>query len=169
MYEKTIKLRHNEAVAKVDINTGEIIPEKKRPNNIPYGKEVFQHDASFSKSYEKSWNYLIDVLTPLELKVALIMSNMTEYATNSLSPLDNNTSYEMLIERFGISKGSVKKVLNKLFKVGVYASFKYSHYRRGLVEEWVFNPYVSFKGRLIDSDLKNLFSNTIVARYFLNK
>ena len=168
MYEKTIKLNHNEVAAKVNTETGEVSTINQRPNNIPQGQERFSYDESFHKAYERSWLYLAKELSGVELKMALMMSCMTEYATNSLAPLDNKTSYDMLSERFKISKGSIGKVLNKLFEVGVYASFKYSHYRRGTVEEWVFNPFISFKGKLINSDLKNLFINTKVAKQFLN-
>jgi hypothetical protein len=53
--------------------------------------------------------------------------------------------------------------------IGVYATFKYGHYKRGVVEEWVFNPFISFKGKLIDSDLKNLFLNTKAAKHFFRE
>jgi predicted transcriptional regulator len=94
---------------------------------------------------------------------------MTEYGTNSLAPLDDKASYDMLAERFSISKGVVKTAFKNLMDIGVYATFKYGHYKRGVVEEWVFNPFISFKGKLIDSDLKNLFLNTKAAKHFFRE
>jgi DNA-binding transcriptional MocR family regulator len=113
--------------------------------------------------------YLADHLSGVELKIAVMMASMTEFGTNSLAPLDNNISYELLADKFSISKSTVKKAFDNLFEVGVYASFKYCHFERGPVEEWVFNPFISFRGKLIDSDLKNLFLNTRVAKHFLRQ
>lgn len=158
----------DEFLQKVNARTGEVIDveNKVRPNNIPDGKERFMADEMFTKNYIKSWEYLVDVLKPIELKIALKMANMTEMNTNSLSPLDSETSLSNLAEFFGISRTKAHDAFKTLFKHGVYATFEYSHYRRGKVKEWVFNPYISFKGKLINSDLKNLFDNTVVAKVF---
>lgn len=166
-YEKTIKLRHDEMPAKVS-RDGEITVLGDRPNNIPDGKEIFKHDESFQKAYERSWGYLADNLSGVELKIAVKMSCMAEYSTNSLAPLDGSENIRELAEYFKVSKTNIKKAIDNLFYHGVYASFKYCHYKRGEVNEWVFNPFVSFKGKLIDSDLKNLFVNTRVAKHFLS-
>ena len=169
MYEKTIRLNHNEQSAKVNVETGEVTVLPKKANNIAPGKERFSYDESFHKAYERSWLYLANNLSSTEIKIALMMSCMTEYATNSLLPLDDKASYDMLADRFNISKGVVKKTFKNLMDIGVYASFRYGHYKRGIVEEWVFNPFISFKGKLINSDLKELFINTKVAKYFINE
>lgn len=168
MYEQTVRLEHNEVAAKVNLETGELQEVKKRPNNIPRSKEVFDYDKAWFKSYEKSWLFLVDNLKSHELKIALKMASMTEFSTNSLAPLDDKMQLKQLSEMFNIGINQVKKSFENLFKIGVYASFKYSHYRRGPVEEWVFNPFISFKGKLVDSDLKNLFVNTPVAQHFFS-
>jgi hypothetical protein len=168
MYEQTVKLQHNEVAAKINVETGELQEVSKRPNNIPGNKEVFDYDKAWFKSYEKSWLFLIDNLKSHELKIALKMASMTEFSTNSLAPLDDKMQLKQLSELFNIGINQVKKAFENLFKIGVYASFKYSHYRRGPVEEWVFNPFISFKGKLVDSDLKNLFVNTPIARHFFS-
>ena len=168
MYEKTIKLGNNEVAAKINMETGEVTEIKSKSNNIPDGKEKFEYDASFTKSYEKSWLYLVNNLKPHELKIAVKMGTMTEYSTNSLAPLDNDMQMQELSELFGIGINQVRKSFKRLMDVGVYASFTYGHYKRGIVTEWVFNPFISFKGKLIDSDLKNLFINTPIARHFLS-
>lgn len=165
-YTKEIKLKHNEVAAKVNVETGEIKEVTKRPNNIPEGKEKFIADEMFAKNYTKSWNFLLDNLSAVELKIAIKMSVMAEINTNSLSPLDNNTTIRELSEFFDIGINGVKKVFKHLMDVGVYASFKYGHYQRGIVEEWIFNPYISFKGKLINSDIKELFNKTKVAKVF---
>lgn len=166
MYERTIKLNDNELPAKINKETGEVIEVKKRPNNIPDNREKFDHDASFTKSYEKSWAYLVDNLKSHELKIALKMSTMTEYSTNSLAPLDDTVQLNHLAEMFGVGINQVKKAFKRLMDIGVYGSFRYGHYKRGIVTEWVFNPFISFKGKLVDSDLKNLFLETPVAKHF---
>lgn len=168
MYEQTVKLQHNEVAAKVNLETGEYQEVKRRPNNIPKDKEKFDYDLAFIKSYEKSWKFLVDNLKKHELMVAILMSTMTEYSTNSLAPLDDTIQMNHLSEKFGIGINQVKSTFKRLMDVGVYASFRYGHYKRGIVTEWVFNPFISFKGKLVDSDLKNLFLNTPVAKHFFS-
>jgi hypothetical protein len=168
MYEnRGIKLQDNEKLYKIT-DDGEMNEVKKKVNNIPKGKELFTPDKYFTKNYIKAWNYLLDNLTAIELKIALKMSVMAEYNTNSLIPLDNKTTMRDLAEFFNIGINTVKKAFHNLFKQGVYASFNYYHYLRGDVEEWIFNPYISFKGRLVDSDIKELFNDTKVAKAFFN-
>jgi hypothetical protein len=166
MYKQVVNLKHHESPAKFNHNTGEFSEITKRPNNIPESKERFDYDHSFVKSYEKSWLFLCNELKPHELKIAVKMSTMTEYSTNSLAPLDDKVSMSLLSETFSIGINQVKKTFKRLMDTGVYASFTYGHYKRGIVTEWVFNPFISFKGKLIDSDLKNLFLNTPVAKHF---
>ena len=163
---KGINLKDSEILGKLDQETAEFTPVKKRPNNIPTDKEKFNYDHSFTKSYEKSWLFLVDKLKPHELKIAIKMASMTEYATNSLAPLDDGVQLKQLSEMFGIGINQVKMAFEHLMDIGVYASFRYGHYKRGIVTEWVFNPFISFKGKLLDSDLKNLFLNTPVAKHF---
>jgi len=167
-YKKIITLNHNEVAAKINKETGEIIEIKNstRKNNIPEGKTVFIADEYFAKAYEKAWAYLVDNLSLVEIKIALKMSTMIEMNTNALNPLDDKTSIRGLSEHFGISINSVKKAFKHLFDIGVYASFRYSHYKRGIVDEWIFNPYISFKGKLIESDIKNLFDKTEIGKLF---
>lgn len=167
-YTKNVKLSHNEVPAAINLDTGEYRIIEDKPNNFPKNKRNFQHDQAFTKSYERSWEYLVNNLKKHELMVAILMSTMTEYSTNSLAPLDDNVQMNHLSEKFGIGINQVKSTFKRLMDVGVYASFRYGHYKRGIVTEWVFNPFISFKGKLIDSDLKNLFLNTPVAKHFLN-
>lgn len=169
MYEKTFKLKDNEVPAKVNTETGEITELKSRPNNLPNNKEKFDYDEAWTKSYERSWSFLLDNLKPHEIKIALKMSTMTEYSTNSLVPLDDDAQLNFLSETFNVGKNQIKKSLTRLMDIGVYASFRYGHYKRGIVTEWVFNPFISFKGKLVDSDLKNLFANTPVGKHFLKE
>lgn len=164
-YKQTVSLNHNETLAKVNSETGEINYIPKRKNNLPNNKE-FAFDESWTKSYEKSWLYLADTLKSHELKIAVKMAAMTEFSTNSLAPLDDKTQLNHMSEMFGVGVNQIKKSLKTLIKTGVYATFTYGHYKRGIVTEWVFNPFISFKGKLVDSDLKNLFINTPVAKHF---
>lgn len=169
MREQTAKLEDDEVLYKVNERTSEMKEIKVKPNNLKdTGKEKFDFDASFNKAYERSWMYLAKELSPQELKIALMMSCMTEFSTNSLAPLDNSTQMQYLSELFGVGINQIKTYLKHLLKKGVYATFTYGHYKRGEVTEWVFNPFISFKGSLIDSDLKNLFLKTQVAKHFYN-
>lgn len=164
-YTKKVKLEDNEQLYKVDCSTGELKEVKSNSSNN-LGKTLFNADSRFTKNYDRVWLYLVDNLSLVELKIATKMSIMSEHTTNSLSPLDDKTNIRDLAKYFGIGVNSVRKAFDNLFKLGVYASFEYSHYKRGIVKEWIFNPYISFKGRLIQSDIKELFSNTYIAREF---
>lgn len=167
-YNKGVALTHEEQLVKFNQRTGEIKEVKPPVNNIPTGQEKFTPDKYFVKNYTKAWNYLFENLSSIEIKIAIKMSTMAEFKTNSLSPLDDTTSIRHLADFFDIGVNSVKKSFKNLFKQGVYASFKYCHFERGNVEEWIFNPFISFKGSLIHSDLKELFINTKVAQAFRN-
>jgi len=177
----TEKMRHyaaiddpNFEITILNKTTGEMCPpieieapvKQGRKNNIPDGKQLHMVKEFYSKSYERSWDYLLDHLTPVELKIVIKMGNMAEINTNSLAPLDDTTTLKSLADFFGVGKNHIKIALKNLFKIGVYASFKYSHYRRGPVEEWILNPYVSFKGKLAQSDIAKLFVNTDIAKLY---
>lgn len=171
MYNKRvdrIKLNHEEVLVKLNKETGEIKELKSRPNNIPSGKELVEFD--FSKAYNPIiWRFLFEELTPLERDIVSRMTLMAEYGTNSLIPLDDDTTIPQLMETFNISKNKVTATFKKLFNLGIYARFEVKRVDVPYTKYWILNPYISFKGKLVDSDIKNLFRGTRIQIYYSNQ
>lgn len=168
MYEKTIRLKHDEAPAKVNLDTGEIITIKDRPNNLPTNKAIFNPEGRFKKMYDDAWDYLLDHTTPIELKIVVKMSQMTRMNSNSLAPLNNTSSAIEIADTFGIHRNHVKRIFTKLLKLGVYAEFKFGAVD-GIKHYWVLNPYISFKGKTIDRGILDLFREAKLTVYIKDK
>jgi hypothetical protein len=166
MYEISLKLNHDEKASKVNINTGEITILEKKPNNIPANKEVFEPKALFKKDYTKSWIYLKSKLSAFEFSVAFELALLAKANTNSLEPLNDDTTVQQLVERFSISRNKVKPLFNKLWKLGVYGKFEVYDATKPYTKYWILNPYLSFSGKLINSDIASLFRGTEIALNF---
>lgn len=166
MYEQIIKLHHNEVPAKVNLETGEIKQVIQTKRKLPQGKTIFEPDASFYKSYTKSWIYLDKVLKPHEYKAAHRLAMKAKAFTNSLEPLNDDTLVSTLVEELGVGKNQVKQVLEKLFDLGVYGRFEVAEPGKKYTKYWLLNPYLSFNGKVIDVAIADLFKNTLVAKAF---
>lgn len=162
MYKKEIRLNDNEVPATVNIETGEIKEVTHRPNNIPKDKEIFFIKGLFVKSYEIAWDYLLDNLSDKELRIVNRMQLMIRMNSNSLEPLNNDTSIQELSTTFNIHRNHVKRIFKNLKLHGVYAEFEVGT-KRGLKHYWVLNPYIAFKGKIINSALVDLFRETAIA------
>ena len=170
MYTQEVKLADNESVMKVNKETGEIKEVVKRPNNIPEGKEIWQPNALFKKSYTKTWDYLEKELSALEFKAAFSMGMMAKANTNSLEPLNSETAFKELAEVLNVSKNKIKGVIEKLAYYGVFGEFSIINKDDpNWMKYWIFNPYLSFSGQLINSDIPNLFSKTRIADAFFKE
>ena len=160
-YKATIELQHNEIPAVVNAETGEVII-KKRPNNIPDGKEIFEPKGLFQKTYTKSWVFLKSKLSAFEFSVAFELALMAKANTNSLEPLNDETTVNQLVDRFNISRNKVRPLFKKLFELGVYAKFEVAKQDNPYKKYWILNPYLSFTGKLIESDIAELFKGTLI-------
>ena len=161
-YERTIKLKDNEAPVILNKDTGEIKEIRTIFNSMPEGKEHWMKNEKFVKMFSYSWKYLTMRLNSDELKVLVIMTLMVEPGTNALTPLNDEVSMLQLQSVFGIERRKMPNILKKLFDIGVYAKFEVSKITEGYKKYWILNPYVSFKGRLIDSEIIKLFYDTEV-------
>lgn len=167
-YTTEIKLKHNELPAKINLETGEVKQIEKRTNNLPEGSIVFEPTAIFRKDYTNSWRFLEKQLKPIEFKVAYSLALLAKANTNSLEPLNDNTTIPELMEILKVSKNVVKPILQKLFSLGVYGKFDVVDVDKGYTKYWIFNPYLSFSGRLLKSDIASLFKGTHCAKAFAN-
>lgn len=164
MYNKTIKLRNNEVAAKLNVETGELTTIKNSVNNIPSGKSIFSTE-SFSKLNCNAIPVLRKCFNAHEIAIIFQMIHMSEFHTNCLIPLSNSTTQKELAETFGVGKNQIQKYLTHLFNLGVFAQFKISKY--GLKEYWILNPYISFKGKVIEDSIFINFQNTEITNLII--
>lgn len=166
MYTRNLKLQDNEIPAKIDLETGEIIEIRNIFNSIPEGKELWLKNEKFSKMFTYSWKYLAKALRPDELKVLIIMSLMAQPSTNSMPPLNEEVSMLQMEEYFGVSRKRLPHIFKALFDIGVFARFEVAMDEEFYKKYWILNPYISFKGRLISSDIAKLFYGTKIEKEY---
>lgn len=160
MYTRTIDLKDHESLFKVNKETGELTELSSVLKSLPDNMEVWLPTSSFHKTFDASWKYLTKALTSDELKVVTIMSLMASPNTNSLSPLNEEASLMNLANFFNINKNKIKKILDNLFDIGVFARFEVVKVESPYTKYWILNPYISFKGKLANSDVAKLFNGT---------
>ena len=165
-YKKTINLSDKEQAAKVNLETGELTLIKEFHNKLPEGKSVFEL-SEFAKLNINAIAVMKEILSKDECFIVLQMIQMTEFNTNSLKPLSDETTQKELSDLFGVGKNQVQKYIKHLFELGVFAQFKISKY--GLKEYWILNPYISFKGKTIEDSIFKNFSNTIITDKILKR
>lgn len=160
-YSVTVGLNHDEVAARVNSNSGEVIIIGK--GRVPEGKEIVSI-GKFSRCHTEAWIYLERHLSTLEFAVANRMALMAGAYTNSLRPLNDESTIFELTNKLGIGKNKVISVTKKLFDLGVFAKFDIKEVDVDYKKYWIFNPYLSFNGRFIDMSMKNLFKNTLPAK-----
>lgn len=168
-YKYEFNLPHNCGPAMINKETGLTSEIAVRPNNIPEDKEIFEPKGTFKKDYTNSWKFLDKHLTPLEYKAAHTLAMMAKANTNSLEPLNDETTLKELMEILNVSINKVKPILAQLFEFGVYGKFQVKEAHIPYTKYWVFNPYLSFSGKIINSDISNLFRKTHCAKAFYDK
>ncbi len=166
MREQTIRLHHDEIAAKKDLRTGEVSEIRPHQNNIPDGKEVFEPNGIFRKNYPASWLFLDKHLTDLEMRVVNRLCFMAKMNTNSLEPLSDELAMTEVAEILGVHRHKAKKLVEKLFDLGVYAKFEVANVDVPYTKYWILNPYLSFSGRLIASDIARLFIGTKIEKAY---
>ena len=171
-YEETIKLKHHEKPAKIDMETGEVKEVHSRKSNIPEGKELWLPNASFTKLIGKknsviSWLVTAKVLTDMELRVLLLLILMTEYETNSLEPLNDNYAIGKISDEFNINRNKVTPLLKKFYELGIYGKFDVKRVDVPYTKFWILNPYLCWTGRLVDSDIAKLFVGTMIHKKYI--
>lgn len=163
MRTEETRLCDDERLAKINTRTGEIVEVTSRRAGLPDGKEVHYKEGKFAKRYEIAWDYLLDHLSDKELRIVTKMELMARPNSNSLEPLSQRSTVQEIADTFGVHRNNIVKMIENLFNHGVYAEFNVAT-STGVKRYWVLNPYISFKGRIIDSALVDLFRKTTIAR-----
>ena len=167
-YTLRVGLNHNEKAIIVNTDTGEMKDVKHQPNNIPSNMEIWK-PGLFKKSYTKSWQYLSNNLSAIEFKAAYSLALLAKANTNSLEPVGDETAYHELSVIMDVSKNVVDRVLKKLFYYGVFGKFEVIDPSKSYTKFWILNPYLSFDGQIIKSDIAQLFNGTRIALNFHDK
>lgn len=166
-YSMTIHLHHDEIPAIVSTRTGEMKLKSKKQNNLPQGKSVFSSE-NFGKLDMDALTVMNDIMTKDEKDIVFTMIKLSEFNTNSLKPLNDDTTKKELCAIFNVGKNQVDKYFKRLFDLGVFAQFKIAKY--GLKEYWILNPYICFKGKTIeDSIFKNFIGTKITDLILIQK
>lgn len=164
MREQLVKLKDDEIAAKLNKRTGELT-ELEQACKMIEGREVYNNPALYSKTFDDVNRFLLDNLNETEYKVVSIMCLMAEFGTNSLDPLDDDMSTYSLEHFFKIDRRKVKKIFSKLYDMGIYGKFSVSEIDEPYKNYWILNPFVSYKGKLIESDVVKLFYKTEITQF----
>lgn len=161
MYNAKITLKDYEKIAKVDARTGQIEFPKEGGN-----PDMMRHDRKmiFKKFYPENWQLLKTQTTDKEFLVAFALGLRAKAYTNSLEPLGPATTASVLAEMLGEDRRTIYKKIDKLLKLGVLGTFCVYDINGNKEEYWLFNPYLSFNGRVISKDIAELFERTIYAK-----
>lgn len=165
MYDKTLHLADHEAPAKVDKKTGEVTVLDNKVKYAPRDKSMdyFESDQPYTRTFSKAWFLLETQTTPLEFRVAHKLSLIAAAYTNSLEPLSPKSASIEISKTLKIDRSVVDKTMDRLFKLGVIGKFEvYDRYEK-YHNFWLFNPYLSFNGKVIKRDVKTLFDKTFYA------
>ena len=161
-YTEKVELRHNEVAAAINKETGQV-----RELNPTKRKDASLKIASFNKFNKRNvmaWKLLETQTTPLEYSIANQLADNLVTHTNSLIPLNDDLTLTALSELFTVSRRSVEKVFDRLFKLGVYGKFEVYEEKEVYKKYWVFNSYLSTNGKYIKKDVEDLFKNTCYAK-----
>lgn len=162
MYTQTIKLKDNELPAKINVETGEVKEVDHKKNNIPEGKSKLDYD-NFSIINNDMLKVLFKECNSSEIKVVLHMIYLSEFNTNSLNPLNDETSHRELGKIFNLDHKTIKTIFTHLKELGVYLQLNITEVD-GFKEYWILNPYISWKGKLKSDSLFLTFANTKIVR-----
>lgn len=172
-YDLSVPMLDNEVLQKLNKETGEVEDIELPVANKQTGKHsdlmIFEPDGLFVKEYSPGWDWLYLHTTALEYKVAGYLSHRAHPVTNSLKPLSDGTTQRELAAILRISLGKVSVTINRLFELGVFGKFEV-HADKEYKKYWLFNPYLTFRGKYLHQSVWELFKDTNIAKvYYMDK
>ena len=157
-----LKLQNHQSAFIGDNNTGELTEVKSRANNIPEGMSRLDYD-NFGMINLDMLAVLRRHLSNTQIGIIMAMIMRAEYQTNSLAPLNSETSVRELSEIFDIGINQVTKTFEKLKDLGIFGTLKIATDRGN--EFWILNPYIYWKGKLKDDSIFKHFLDTKITKY----
>lgn len=174
-----VQVEAHEAIQVLDTVTGEV----KQPviSDNQSNLEKWQPKQQFYKTYPVAWKLLETQVSATELKVAMKLSLMAKPVTNTLRPLNPETTTIELANILDQNRNTIRKIVKKLFDLGVLGQYsvgevidldperKYTAKELSKMDSevrtyWLFNPYLSFNGKYIHKDVPGIFSDTYYAK-----
>ena len=140
--------------------------------NIPDGKVVHAPGAQYNKLYTNVQLFLRKELTIRERGIVAELIALASKKDNSLEPLSDKITREVLAKQFEVGKNTILNIIKKFKNLGIIGTFEVikrnddnyvSH------SYWVLNPYISYNGKLIEDTISNLFKGTEIHKAFLDK
>ena len=163
-YTQEIKLNHDDVAATINRRTGEV-NEVKGPGKVTNpNQKKFDLFPTFTRFNTAAWVLLETQTTDKELAVANKLAMRAKAYTNSLQPLKPEMTISLLAEDLGVDRRYIRKMITKLFKLGVIGKFEVYEVHEVHKKYWLFNPYLSFNGKNISKDLISLFDGTTYAK-----
>lgn len=168
-YSFSYNLKHNERPLKMDdqgliteipvfVNKNNKVPRDK--TMMPFPKEL----GPWGRLQTRAWDLLETQTTDVEFKAAFKMARLAKAYTNSLEPLNPETTMLHLAEQLSIDRRKINSIIEKLFKLGVIGKFEVYDSNEIHHKYWIFNPYLHFNGKTIKRDVYTLFDKTFYAR-----
>lgn len=159
-YSKTVKLQHHESLMKVDKRTGEVSDVPSSPKGNPDMAYV-NKGVSYHKNYTKAWKVLRMFTSDSEYALAHELSMLAKHGDNFL-PLGDDLSYSYMAELLNMDRRKFKTLTDKLFELGVFGKWSISTVDHIRKTHWVFNPYLSFNGIVMNKTLMSMFHETLI-------
>lgn len=158
-YEK-VPLDRDEKPAKINMDTGEISLYEKRQGGNFNNTKLFI-DKPFQRVYIEEWNKLDKQLSTREFMFTTRLSRIAQPFTNSLKPYGPKSTTLELAEAFQTDRRYINAIIKKLIKLNVIAVYKANDIESAIEKHldgcWIFNPYLSFNGSVINKNILNLF------------
>ena len=172
-YKQVIQLNDNEVPAVVNMETGEVSTltpnryNQNRQKKLKIGEEYFLKNEPFDKVFAKSMEFLKRNTTNDEFAVAYELIILANKYDNSLEPLCDKTVALELSNALKCRKNLINPILFKLYQLGVYGRFDVHNPAKPFTKYWVLNPYLNFRGNIIDSDIVKIFNVTYIGMHYL--
>lgn len=161
MYERNIRLHHDESPAKINKRTGEVTEiEHHSMNN---GMKTYNLMPTYQRINIAAWKLLETQTSDIEYLAAHKLALMARAYTNSLIPLNDDTTASELAGTLNVDRRKINLIIDKLFKLGVLGKFEIYEHNEQHMKYWVFNPYLSFNGNTIKKNVITLFDGTTYA------
>ena len=161
-YKQTVELGHHESLMKVDKRTGEATEVKFNTGGNP-DKTYLNKGVSYKKNFPRAWKLLSTQTSGEEYKLAHELAMRALAFNNALIPFSDDMSYSKMANLLEVSDKTIKKRIDKLFKLGVLGKWEVYTAKEEYKKYWVFNPYLSFNGQYIDKTLLDMFNGTYYA------
>ena len=170
-----VGISENELVSKVELVdrfTGEVRDEVpnlsssfyikgKRPKN---GMKKYEAMDIYHRRSFRAWELLRTQTTAREYIVADKMANRAKAFTSSLEPLSPESTVTEIADELKEDRRTIKKIIDKLFKLGVIGKFEVYNDQEEHTKYWVFNTFLSFNGDYIKKSVEDLFADTYYAK-----